>query len=150
SKHPVGISCKVTSLLKKTSAKEGYAEIRVPIQSFDSGEPDRDKTVVEILHADKQPDLILRTKTLPLSELEGLWSKKSCTVDGEMEMGGKKFALTIPFETTQEAQTAVLRGKIETTFTAFGLNPPAIAGGLVAQVKDELELHYQLRRDQFS
>lgn len=141
SARPVGVNCDITS--RRVETPQGkQIEVRAPIHKFSSGEPDRDKEVLDILKAGVQPDLLVRTAPLTSDPFD----TESGTLAGELSIGGKTYPIEIPYRVEKAGQVDLV-GVVKTTFTAFGIDPPVVGGGMVAKVYDELELHYRLIRD---
>ena len=138
---PVGVNCKIQTKIDKT--KEGFVfEGNFPIQSFDSGEPARDEHIRELLEEKTQGSLIFISDVISLEE----WAKKKSTnfeLGGILKKGNKEYRTN--FQVTKQVVDGIplWKGVSKTKFTALGMEAPTVAGGIVAKVKDELELHFQ-------
>lgn len=138
---PVGVNCKIQTKIDKT--KEGFVfEGNFPIQSFDSGEPARDEHIRELLEEKTQNSLVFISDAISSDE----WTKKKATsfdLSGILKKGNKDYRIT--FQVTKQVVDGIplWKGLSKTKFTALGMEPPNVAGGLVAKVRDELELHFQ-------
>lgn len=145
--NPVGINCKFNSKIV-TGERGRSLELRVPIEGFESGEPERDKEVLKILKAEVQPELVIRTEDLGAEGADKLFGKEKSELSAELTIGGKKFTIPkVSYQIEVREGVKFLVGHVSTTFSAFDIEPPAVAGGLVAKVQDVLELHYQIRKD---
>lgn len=131
---PVGINraVEVQTGIKDTR----YIRLLIPIDKFDSGEPERDQEVLKILKADIQPKLIFSTSLLKSAEYERLVRGDINEIDGTLSIAKIEHPVTVKITRTGN----FLVGTIKTKFTTFGITPPKVAGGLVAKVNDELEL----------
>ena len=141
--EPVGMKCAVKASIEADGANRRL-RVTVPIAAFDSGAPNRDKQVVLILNAAVQPDLLFLSRPYAAAEWDALKVSKGAAVEGELSISGKKFPVKAPFEFVGEGADAAAVGSFVTSFSAFSIVPPAVGGGLVAQVQDYLELHYRV------
>jgi hypothetical protein len=88
-----------------------------------------------------QADLEFRSQPYTAAELAKLVKGEIKTIDGTLKIGGKEFP--VQFEALG-VEGSRLVGVLKTTFTRFEIDPPAVVGGVVAQVRDKLELWFQL------
>ena len=142
--EPVGVNTSI-KMTKKVFG-EGQFKIRfdIPIDKFNSGEPKRDEEVVKILKGDKQANLIFTTEVLDYDRFEKIMTQSVSKVTGDLQIGGKSNSITLNLK----KNGAFLDGRLKTTFTAFGIEPPTVAGGAVAKVQDMLILMAHLKLDQ--
>ncbi len=139
--EPVGISCDVkVSWLGE--GNESRILIVVPINTFDSGEAERDQEVVKILGGDAHPDIKITSEFLTTEVRSEFESGKTVTVKGEVELAGRK--VEKPFLVVRDPAGLVARVQLQTKFQEFQIEPPTVAGGAVAKVHDVLELHAQI------
>ena len=140
--EPVGLNASI-GISKDSSANKFV--IRIPIEKFDSGEPDRDKEVTSMLKGDVQPDLLFTSDAIA-AEFEKSLTQDHYTgkLGGELQIGGKSFPVSFDVKKTKDSHGDAREGELRTTFTAFGIEPPAVAGGLVAKVKDDLTLMFHI------
>lgn len=137
--EPAGVSCavKVEAVPEKDARR---LRVVVPIASFDSGEPARDKHVLEILKASVQPELVFLSKPYGAKEWSDLREGRSAALEGELRIGGADY----PVSLSAAAGDGAASGSVKTRFDAFNIPAPSVAGGLVAKVADELELSYRI------
>lgn len=136
---PVGVSCAVkVAAVPDQDARR--LRVAVPIASFDSGEPARDKHVLELLKSSLEPELVFLSKPYGAKEWEDLKAGRTESIDGTLRVAGEEFPISLSVAVAGGAAS----GKIRTSFTAFKMSPPSVAGGLVAKVADELELRYRI------
>ena len=140
--EPVGLNTSI-SIFKDDDKKT--ISIRIPINKFDSGEPDRDKDVVRILKGNIQPDLLFTSDAVN-DELEKniMQDQFSGRLSGQLKIGGQSFPVTFNVKKTKDSHGDLLEGELATTFTAFEIEPPTVAGGLVAKVRDDLTLLFRI------
>lgn len=141
--EPVGMDCAARASIETLGGVK-RVRVLVPIAKFDSGEPSRDKEVLKILKADAQPELEFLSRGYTAAEWDALAHTRAAAVEGTLKIGGKEFPVTAPFSFVGEGPDAAAVGSFVTSFSAFEIKPPAVGGGLVAQVQDYLELHYRI------
>lgn len=140
--EPVGFNTAIT-VLKDVNKKT--ISIAIPIDKFDSGEPDRDKEVIKILKGDVQPELLFTSDAIS-EDLEKnlLQDQFSGKLNGELKIGRKSFKVIFNIKNGKDGQRMFIEGDLQTSFTAFEIDPPKVAGGLVAKVSDELTLAFRI------
>jgi polyisoprenoid-binding protein YceI len=141
--EPVGMNCAARASIETLGGVK-RVRVLVPIAKFDSGEPSRDKEVLKILKADAQPELEFLSRGYTAGEWDALAHTRAAAVEGTLKIGGKEFPVSAPFSFVGEGADAAAVGSFVTSFSAFEIKPPAVGGGLVAQVQDYLELHYRI------
>lgn len=140
--EPVGKSCSVTVKAVKHGGNKLGAEMSVPIRSFNSGDSDRDKEVLNILKAKIQPNIEFKTALLSESEWKKMLSSGGGSIKGTLKVAGKSFATTLNAK-VRNGGTKEVSGQITTKFTSLGIKPPEVGpGGSIAKVDDYLELHF--------
>lgn len=145
--EPVGMNCDVKAQDQSAIGANGETHkisISVPIDKFDSGEPSRDKDVTSQLKADVQPNLEYTSQELTATDWERLFKGELREIDGALKIAGKAYPVKMSIVGSKEDDDQVVAGSVDTTYTAFDLKPPVIAGGLVAKVHDSLSLHFRL------
>ena len=141
---PVGMNCNVTVKAVKVGAKYS-AEVIVPIRSFNSGEKDRDKEVLNILKANVSPNLVFKVDPLPLGTWKAMLKKGSGPVRGKLYIANKAKPLSTTAKIRKKGKVIEVYGVVRTKFTALGIKPPVVGpGGSIAKVDDYLELHFNL------
>jgi len=140
--EPMGLNSSVRVTLNES---QKTVSIQIPINKFDSGEPDRDTEVVKILKGDAQPDLLFTSDPISEDLQKNILQDHSVgRLGGKLQIGGKAFPVSFEVKKGKEGQLEFLDGELRTTFTAFDIEPPSVAGGLVAKVKDELTLRFRI------
>ena len=61
-------------------------------------------------------------------------------VSGVLTIGGKDFPLEFPLEIVEHEGGHTVKGRLPTTFAAFEVEVPTVAGGLIARPHEDLEL----------
>ncbi len=141
--EPVGVNCVVKiAILDEGAARR--VRVLVPIAGFDSGEPARDKSVLDILKSKVQPELEFLSRPYAAAEWEAFRTGKADAVEGVLKIGGEEFPVKATVAFKGDGPASEVAGYLITTFTAFRIQPPTVAGGAVAKVEDYLELHYRV------
>lgn len=141
---PVGMNCNVTVKAVK-KGKNYSAEVYVPIRSFQSGEKDRDKAVLDILKAKVNPNVVFKVDPLPLSSWQKMLKNGSGPVRGKLYIGNQAKPLSTTAKVRKRGKNIEVYGVVRTKFTTLGIKPPTVGpGGSIAKVDDYLELHFNL------
>ena len=137
----VGLSCEVAATLVASDDAAGpRIVVEVPIKSLKSGNILRNRSVSDILAAKLQPSLRFSSEPLDIQALRGEIGNASLVVEGQLTIAGQDHAVSYPVEVLEFEGRRYVRGRLSTTFAAFGLEPPTAAGGLIARVHEELDL----------
>ncbi len=144
SEEPVGINCSITLTVSSPTAGLKQVLVKVPIDKFDSGEVDRDKEVLLLLKADRQKDLEFLSKEITEAQWPDYLAGKMSVLQGALRIAGESYPVDVQLKKSEDTAQDMLSGSLETTFTAFKIEPPSVAGGVVAKVKDTLTLVFQL------
>jgi len=135
----IGMNCSVT-VTRKMANNNTVVTTTIPLDKFDSGEKGRDKFVFKYLEGETRPSLLFTSKPYSASGYRQLLGG-SGNLEGKLTIGNKEFPVVV--DLTRKGD--YLTGQLITKFSYFGLEPP-VAGpfGLVARVRDYLELHFQI------
>lgn len=137
----IGRNHKVSVMLIKKLNKIMF-KVRAPLNSFKSGNSTRDKAVIEILHGDKYPDMVFETEAMSKGKWQKLSKKKTFVLSGLLKIAGKNRSIKFMVK----SKHGTMQGKLVTKFSNLGLKPPkAGPGGMIADTKDYIELHFQFR-----
>ncbi len=137
----VGLSCEVAATLESSDDATGpRIVVEVPIKSLKSGNILRNRSVSDILGAKIQPSLRFSSEPLDVEALRRDIGNTSFVVKGQLTIAGQDHAVAYPVEVLEFEGRRYVRGRLSTTFAAFGLEPPTAAGGLIARVHEELDL----------
>lgn len=140
----VGRNCDVSAQVLPEVGGLYHIEVNIPIRSFNSGDPDRDKDVVKILRGEQKPELTFRSKAFTADQWKDLFAKKSFALDGELSIGDTSFPLSLNVEYSEKPGLAEVHGEAKVRFEDFQLRPPKVGGGVVAKSKPEFELFFNL------
>ena len=145
----LGRSCEVTaSLVTDPGGAPPRIVVSVPAKSLDSGNFMRDRSVADLLGADAQPDLLFTSSPLEVESLRAHLEQRRFLLSGNLRFGGSDHPVEFPLEMVEHTGRHYVKGRLDTTFEAFGVEVPTVAFGLVARPHEELELivHLELER----
>lgn len=141
----IGRNCDVKASLVRSGGEAGPSiVVEVPIESFRSRNFMRDRSVSDLLGAKTQPDLRFTSSPIDAEALREEIATGRLTVTGVLTIGGKDFPLEFPLELTEHEGKHFVSGRLPTTFAAFDIQVPTVAGGLIARPHESLELVVQL------
>jgi hypothetical protein len=140
----VGKSCDVAAQVIPEIGSKYRIEITLPIHSLKSGEAKRDSDVAVLLGADQDPELRFVSDALTVEEWQALFSHEQGTMNGELKVNSQSTPLNASLALTKGESGIEVDGVIKTSFKQLHLKPPQVALGVVAKVRDELELHFHL------
>lgn len=145
SEDVIGRNCSPVASLRQEGSNLAV-DVLVPVRWFNSGKGDRDQEVAKILKAQTYPTLGFRSQALPKAQWQKMAKAGQGTVSGNLTVAGR----TVSVQASARAhkvggQNWEVSGVVRTTFSRMGLEPPKVAGGVVAYAQDELELHFQLQ-----
>jgi hypothetical protein len=137
----VGRSCEVTAtLLPAAEAAGPQVSVEVPVKSLKSGNFLRNGAVADLLGAEAQPNLRFVSDPIDVEALRAEIAEGSFRMPGSLSLGGKEFPVEFPLELVAYEGGNTVKGRLITTFEAFEVEVPTIAGGLIARPHEELEL----------
>lgn len=93
----------------------------VKVQSFDSGNSNRDSHAIEVLDALKHPNI-----TFVSNEIEQ--SGENLTVNGKLNFHGVAKPITLNATRKDTKSGITITGKINVNMTEFGVEPPGLMG----------------------
>ncbi len=140
----VGKSCEISSQVIPEPGAKYVFEIRIPIHTFRSGDTKRDEEVARILKSQNQSELIFKSQAMTLPEWKALAEKSVIDFKGELTIGDKSFPITTQARKITQGDDFEFDGVIKTKLSSFEIEPPKMVGGVVATVKDEIELHFHI------
>lgn len=142
----VGKSCEVSASLTSTPGDRApRISVTVPIESLDSNNRFRDGAVAELLGAEEQPELRFLSTPLEAETLRQALPSGRFMLSGVLSFGGQDFQVAFPVEIGQGGNDLhYAKGVLTSSFAAFEVEVPTIAGGLIARPQDGLDLAFQL------
>ena len=143
----VGKTCEISARLESEGEHTRYV-VSFPIRSLDSGVDMRDKDVIEILSAESHPIIRFVSDFVTGEQVVEALIQGTTTLSGVLEVSGKPYKVLFPLKLSEHSGVWLLvTGKLVTSFSEFGLELPAVLGGVVADTRDYLELLVHLRLD---
>ena len=142
----VGKTCEISALVKREGESTRFV-VSFPIRSLDSGIGMRDEDVSEILSVESQPDIRFVSEFLPWQQIRSALTQGTTKLAGVLEVAGKSHKVLFPLKLSKQSGEWLVTGKLVTSFTEFGLELPAVLGGVIADTRDYLELLIHLRFD---
>ncbi len=144
----VGKNCEVISQVIPDIGGMYSYKLEIPIDRFESGEAERDKDVQKALKYEKQDSLYFKSEKMSKkSWMEKLTSMQPFLVNGSLNIGGQDYPITTKVIMVKTDSGFEVDGLIQTKFKELGLKPPALFGGIMAKVREDLELHFHLLSD---
>ena len=145
--EPVGLNCKIRIRVESPAPSHYQVTVNIPLGEFSSGEAERDLEVRKLLREDKQADLLFISDTLTGRDWPSYLEGSLPLVKGALKVGGQNYPVTLQLQ--KRTGPAPLYGKIEVSLKSLEVAAPAVAGGLVAQVDDIVELWMQVYPESF-
>lgn len=145
----IGRNCEVSAWLDVSEEGGGpRIAVALPIESFESRSSRRDRTVADLLGVKTQPELRFSSNPIDVEALRSDIARGRFLLPGILTLGGKDFPVEFPLEIVEQEGRHYVKGRLATTFAAFDLVVPSVAGGLIARPKEALELivHLDLER----
>ena len=140
----IGKTCEVSARVNSKGENTRFV-VNFPIRSLDSGIGMRDEDVMEILSFESQPDIRFVSDFIPWQQISTALTNGTTKLAGVLEVAGKSYKVLFPLKLSKESGEWLVTGKLVTSFTEFGLELPAVLGGVVADTRDYLELLVHLR-----
>lgn len=140
----IGKNCDISAQVLPEIGGLYHIEVNVPVRSFDSGDSDRDKDVIDILKGQERAELTFKTKAMNADQWRELFKQGAFALDGELFIGSQSFPLKMQAHYSEKSESAEVDGMIQAKFEDVGLRPPKVGGGLIAKAKPNLELYFRL------
>lgn len=118
----------------------------IPLNRFDSGEPERDLTVTKLLGSQRAPNIKVQTSVIDPQQWLGLSKGTLKALDGTMTINNVPHPITMSLR----YDTTHIYGSVHTRFSTLKLQPPTVAGGAIAKVRQALRLEFKLTRTALS
>ena len=142
----VGKTCEISARLESEGENTRYV-VSFPIRSLDSGVDMRDEDVIEILSVESHPIIRFVSDFVTGEQVVEALVQGTTTLSGVLEVGGNPYKMLFPLKLSEHSGVWLVTGKLVTSFSEFGLELPAVLGGVVADTRDYLELLVHLRLD---
>ena len=142
----VGKTCEISTRVKREDENTRFV-VSFPIRSLDSGVGMRDEDVTEILSVESHPDIRFVSDFLTGEQVGTALTQGTTKLAGVLEVAGKSYKVLFPLKLSEQSGAWLVTGKLVTSLSEFGLELPAVLGGVVADTRDYLELLVHLRFD---
>lgn len=143
----VGKTCNVSSQVTPALDGKYLIEVRMPSNSFESGEKKRDEDVAKLLGPSGVGDVMFRTDERTAVEWHNLIMQEKFEIPGVVVIDGKEHAVTAEATHTSTPEGYEIDGVIKTNLKHLGITPPTMVGGVFAKVQNDIELHFHLKGD---
>lgn len=143
----VGRNCSVTTQVVPVLGDRYVFEARIPVSYFDSKETERDTDVRKILDQRNHPNLLFKSDPLTVDEWRRVIFAKESSLVGRIIIRDKEYPIKAEVQVRPRDGKFEVDGIVRSQFKKFGIDPPALAGGLGAKVENWLELHFHFRSD---
>jgi len=107
----------------------------------------RDEDVNKILSVESHPYIRFVSDIVTGEQVVEALIQGTTTISGILEVGGRPYKVIFPLKLTENSGIWLVTGKLVTSLSKFGLELPAVLGGVVGKVLDHLELLVHLRLD---
>ena len=129
-----GVSSNINGFIEyKKNTNQFRCELKVPIESFDSKNGNRDANMLIYTNALEHPDIKFTSNSITLSG-------KKATVDGLLYFGGvkKKISSEVDVDLSQNLKFS---GQIIINLSDFNIKRPAL---LFRKIDDEIKINFQI------
>jgi hypothetical protein len=141
-----GSTCKIEAkIISENSFKK--LQMKFLVKSLDSGEPDRDSEVVRLLTDDKNKYLVFTSQPFSKENWKAWVEKGSANIEGLLNIKGQDYPVKANTKFEKDDSGVSVIGSIPSKYKYYGLEPPIVAGGAVAKVRETITLEFHLRSD---
>jgi polyisoprenoid-binding protein YceI len=143
----IGKNCGATASLEWNSENtKAQIKIVIPVDRFESGPGPRDGHVAEILGGKNLNPMVFNSQFIERSSLANLFKNGSMPIVGNLEINGEGHDVTFTSTVVDRGEKKIIIALLETSFSELEVTVPKVGpGGIIAEIKDELELiaHFQ-------
>ncbi len=116
--------------------------VLIPLNRFDSGEPDRDASVTGLLGGQTSPNIEFTSMVMSPQQWTALDEGTLKSLNGTLTINQRSHPITLSIR----YDSAHLYGFVQTRFSSLRLQPPTVAGGAISKVRQPLRLEFKLAR----
>lgn len=144
----IGKNCEIRSQIIPDIGNLFAFKLEVPIDSFESGEEERDKDVKKLLKMDKQSSLFFLTEKKTKEDWKKILNDDhEVNFSGVLNIANNTYNVNAKVKIVRNDEGMEARGTISTKFSDLGLEPPSLFGGIMAKVKEDLELQFVIQSE---
>ena len=143
----VGKSCSVSAQVTPGLDNKYSIEVRVPHNSFESGEKKRDEDVSKLLGGNQNSYVSFHTEMKTAPEWNALIMQEKFQVPGVLTVNGHDVPVNAEAARASTADGYEIDGVVKTTFKDLDLQAPTMVAGVFAKVQNDIELHFHLKAD---
>ena len=143
----VGKSCAISAQVTPGLEGKYSIEVRIPHNSFESGEKKRDEDVSRILGGGENSDVMFRTDMRSAPDWNILIMQEKFEIPGVLVINGKEHPVTAQAARASTPEGYEIDGVVKTDLKHLDIKPPDMVGGLFAKVQNDIELHFHLKAD---
>ncbi|MCB0422468.1 MAG: YceI family protein [Bdellovibrionales bacterium] len=143
----VGKNCGITAQVNPDLNNKYYYEVRIPVESFDSQETERDADIRKILNFQSFPHLVFKSHSFSVEQWKEFFKKEGGVIQGKLTVKQASYPVSAKVAIQKVSDRYEVDGIVNGQFVEYGISPPKLAGGIGAKVEDWLELHFHLRSD---
>ena len=128
--HPMhdwtGTSARVSGTLTVAGGAVTSGRVSAPVQSFDSGNRNRDSHMAEATESYLYRDVTFEARTVTPLPAAQQTPSRNATVQGTLTFHGVSQPVTVPVHLDISGEEARVRGHFEVTLSAFDIDPPSL------------------------
>jgi polyisoprenoid-binding protein YceI len=134
-----GVSRSVTGTLAidMVNPANSRIELWAPIESFDSGNSNRDSNMLDAVEVEKYPTVRFVSTQVATGAEPGTWQ-----VSGDLTLHGQTLPIELPVQVAYNNGRFEARGAFETSMTQFGIRRPRV---MLARVGDVLRVEFTIQ-----
>lgn len=123
---------------------QSTVEIRVPAESFDSGNGNRDSDMLDVVEVDRYPDVRFTSDRIEVTAWEETAEgyRGSWQVTGTLDFHGQEHPVTLPVEVRVQGDTFEANSIFEVSLERFEVPGPRL---LLMSIRDTIELEGTIR-----
>ena len=141
----IGKSCQMITKLEQNSANRTVrVRVTIPISTLKSDSADRDEEILAIMNTAEFPNIEFISVWFTREELRQYLNERKTELQGDLKIKGKSHQVSFPLQFRPQPKEWIIEGRFITSFSAFEVVVPAVAGGMIAQPSDLLELWLHL------
>ena len=141
----IGKSCKIIAKTENNDNQSRFI-VDIPLESFNSGVSARDDDVMEILKADKFPNVSFETTWLSKEKIKNILSNGYGNINGLLKISGIEYSISIDIIVSRKGENYSFRGLLVTNYKFFNLIPPKL--GILAEVLNSIKIIVNLQSNQ--